>query len=189
MGGSLRMACDRATLKKTSVDPRDSVCALQEYVDRFYNEKRSSAQAARVKQALSKKKALEKMTLLEDPSKLTVGPCAEGSAMGLGLWDSTCLSISFWALLRPASRMRIRLRFASPNRVGVCGGVAAVCGVAREVLLACRDPGSPPSHLGVLRKDLLIQTDNISFMYDPIKPLVVDASLQVGTRGPEDRRT
>merc|ERR1711974_261575 len=41
---------------------------MQEYVDRFYNEKRSSAQAARVKQALSKKKALEKMELLIDPN-------------------------------------------------------------------------------------------------------------------------
>eukprot|EP00045_Choanoeca_perplexa_P018243 m.283562 g.283562 ORF g.283562 m.283562 type:complete len:741 (+) comp17761_c0_seq4:123-2345(+) len=40
---------------------------MQEYVDRFYNDKRSSAQAARVKQALSKKKALEKMEMLDDP--------------------------------------------------------------------------------------------------------------------------
>lgn len=59
---------------------------MQDFVDRFYNEKRSSAQvwsqcfgssdscnkAARVKQALSRKKALEKMVLLPDPSKENV---------------------------------------------------------------------------------------------------------------------
>lgn len=42
---------------------------MQDYIDKFYNEKRSSAQAAKVKQALSKKKALEKMVRIEDPSK------------------------------------------------------------------------------------------------------------------------
>ncbi|EDQ84337.1 uncharacterized protein MONBRDRAFT_35339 [Monosiga brevicollis MX1] len=40
---------------------------MQEYIDKFYNDKRSSAQAARVKQAMSKKKALEKMEELQDP--------------------------------------------------------------------------------------------------------------------------
>jgi hypothetical protein len=42
---------------------------MQEFVDKFYNEKRSSAQAARVKQAMSRQKALEKMELIEDPRK------------------------------------------------------------------------------------------------------------------------
>eukprot|EP00042_Codosiga_hollandica_P054180 m.727312 g.727312 ORF g.727312 m.727312 type:complete len:795 (+) comp58861_c0_seq6:59-2443(+) len=42
---------------------------MQEFVDKFYNEKRSSAQAGRVKQAMSRQKALEKMELVEDPSK------------------------------------------------------------------------------------------------------------------------
>jgi len=41
---------------------------MQDYIDRFYNEKRSSAQAAKVKQALSKKKALEKMVVLDNPA-------------------------------------------------------------------------------------------------------------------------
>eukprot|EP00053_Salpingoeca_punica_P015484 m.142854 g.142854 ORF g.142854 m.142854 type:complete len:778 (+) comp16723_c0_seq1:702-3035(+) len=40
---------------------------MQEFVDRFYNEKRSSAQASRVKMAMSRQKALEKMELVEDP--------------------------------------------------------------------------------------------------------------------------
>eukprot|EP00041_Stephanoeca_diplocostata_P034144 m.1147116 g.1147116 ORF g.1147116 m.1147116 type:complete len:60 (+) comp24470_c0_seq20:1966-2145(+) len=43
---------------------------MQAYIDKFYNEKRSSAQAARVKQAQSKKKALEKMVLIEDPGTI-----------------------------------------------------------------------------------------------------------------------
>ena len=42
---------------------------MQEFVDRFYNEKRSAAQSSRVKQAMSRKKALDKMELVEDPTK------------------------------------------------------------------------------------------------------------------------
>ena len=40
---------------------------MQEFVDKFYNEKRSSAQSSRVRLAMSRQKALEKMELIPDP--------------------------------------------------------------------------------------------------------------------------
>eukprot|EP00055_Hartaetosiga_balthica_P006971 m.23240 g.23240 ORF g.23240 m.23240 type:complete len:764 (+) comp5532_c0_seq1:28-2319(+) len=83
---------------------------MQDYVDRFYNEKRSSAQAARVKQALSKKKALEKMERLTNPND-------EVDA------DS------------------LRIRFPDP---------------------------------GVFKKDLLLQTDEVSFSYDKSQKKILD---------------
>jgi ATPase subunit of ABC transporter with duplicated ATPase domains len=40
---------------------------MQEFVDKFYSEKRSSAQNSRVRLAMSRQKALEKMELIPDP--------------------------------------------------------------------------------------------------------------------------
>eukprot|EP00041_Stephanoeca_diplocostata_P034146 m.1146928 g.1146928 ORF g.1146928 m.1146928 type:complete len:759 (+) comp24470_c0_seq4:144-2420(+) len=64
----LKQKAQRYTEQKRAYDAQQMERAhMQAYIDKFYNEKRSSAQAARVKQAQSKKKALEKMVLIEDP--------------------------------------------------------------------------------------------------------------------------
>ena len=45
------------------------IAHMEAFVDRFYNEKRSAAQNSRVGMAMSRKKMLDKMERLEDPSK------------------------------------------------------------------------------------------------------------------------
>lgn len=67
----LKQKAQRYTEQKRAYDAQQMEREhMQNYIDKFYNEKRSSAQAARVKQAQSKKKALEKMVLIEDPGTI-----------------------------------------------------------------------------------------------------------------------
>ena len=60
---------------------------MQEFVDKFYNEKRSSAQSSRVRLAMSRQKALDKMELIEDPRKEIVrAQRAIGQRLGRRRW-------------------------------------------------------------------------------------------------------
>eukprot|EP00039_Didymoeca_costata_P029951 m.27197 g.27197 ORF g.27197 m.27197 type:complete len:734 (+) comp7873_c0_seq2:185-2386(+) len=68
--GFVKIRKDKQLAQQRAYDTQQKQRAhMQEFIDRFYNDKRSSAQAAMVKQAMSKQKALEKMELIEDPSK------------------------------------------------------------------------------------------------------------------------
>lgn len=108
-----------------------------DYIDRFYNEKRSSAQAARVKQAMSKKKMLDKMELVDDP-RLEVRNC-----------EDVNLRASAPTLFCPSPQIDVEsltLRFPSP---------------------------------GIFKKSTIIQTDDMTFGYDPEHPILKNISVTV----------
>jgi ATP-binding cassette subfamily F protein 3 len=67
---------DRRLAQQRAFDAQQlEIKHMQDYIDKFYNEKKSSAQASKVKQAQSKKKALDKLERIPDPS-LNVDPDA-----------------------------------------------------------------------------------------------------------------
>eukprot|EP00048_Salpingoeca_helianthica_P009515 m.136397 g.136397 ORF g.136397 m.136397 type:complete len:732 (+) comp14888_c2_seq1:80-2275(+) len=96
------------------------IAHMEAFVDRFYNEKRSAAQNSRVGQAMSRKKALEKMERLEDPSKDQ---------------DADSISLRF---PEPDQLKKAMLVQADSIDIGYPGGATLVSGITLQVTMGSR---------------------------------------------------
>eukprot|EP00049_Salpingoeca_infusionum_P011107 m.191408 g.191408 ORF g.191408 m.191408 type:complete len:838 (+) comp14841_c0_seq1:258-2771(+) len=118
---------------------------IQAYIDRFYNEKRSSAQAARVKQTMSKKKQLEKMERIEDPRAAIDADSLTLRFPEPGIFKKSTIiqaeDVSFGYPNSPAPIFtNVTLSVSKDSRIGILGRNGAGKSTLINVLLGTNDP-------------------------------------------------